>query len=243
MSTRISVAMITKNGEKYLAQELDSILKNLGEEDEIVISDDGSTDGTVETIRAYQAKNERIRLVQGPQEGIIANIENVVQKCNGDFIFLADQDDVWKEDKVKKVISEFNKNAVLVMHDAQVFNEDLTKMIMPSFFEYRGCKSGTFANLVKNRYIGCCMAFRKELVPRFLPIPRTLPMHDQWIGLTADLRKDKVVLIREPLLKYRRHEAAASDFSHNSVPVMIKNRCNLVRELWRARKIRKGPGR
>ena len=236
----ISVAIITKDGEKYLSEELESILVNLGPEDEVVISDDGSTDGTRKVIADFCIRDPRIRLTEGPREGIIANIESVVQKCKGDYIFLADQDDVWKPNKVKKVMAEFNKSAALVMHDAEVYNDDLTKVIIPSFFSYRGCRSGTMANLIKNRYIGCCMAFIRELVPHFLPIPRTIPMHDQWIGLTADLRKEKVVLIPEPLIKYRRHAEAESDFSHNSLPVMIRNRCILVKELWRARKIRKG---
>ena len=232
----ISVAMASYNGAEYIRPQLDSILENLGEQDEVVISDDGSSDGTVSIIRSYMERDPRIRFLEGPKEGIIANFELAIRKCKGDYIFLSDQDDIWFPEKVKKVIDAFNKGATLVMHDAKVYNEDLTSVIMPSFFEYRGCRSGAFANIVKNRYIGCCMAFRRSLVSHMLPIPRNIQMHDQWIGLVADLRKEQVTLLHEPLLKYRRHAGTGSDFSHNTLPVMVKNRLVLLRELKKAGK-------
>ena len=233
----ISVAMITLNGELYIKEQLDSILPQLGPEDELLISDDGSADATLEIIGEYRQKDERIRLEKGPKEGIIANVEAALGKCRGDVIFLSDQDDVWLSDKVSRVMAEFDRGSVLVMHDAKVMNDDLTETIYPSFFSFRGCRSGKWANILKNRYIGSCMAFRRSLVSHFLPIPRSLPMHDQWIGLAADIRKEKITLIREPLMLYRRHEGTGSDFSHHSVPEMIRLRMNLLRELKKARPV------
>ncbi|MBQ6441366.1 MAG: glycosyltransferase family 2 protein [Lachnospiraceae bacterium] len=230
----ISVAMTTRNGERYLGAQLGSILIQLEETDELVVSDDGSTDGTPAILQALADKDPRVRLIQGPREGIIANYEHVIRACRGEVIFLSDQDDVWKEDKVKKVMDALEKTgASLVMHDAAVMNEDLTEVLYPSFFAFRGCKSGFFASLVKNRYIGCCMAFRASLRDDFLPIPRTIQMHDQWIGMQCDRYHRGTVLLHEPLLSYRRHEEANSDFSHNSVPVMIRNRFVLMKELLR----------
>ena len=86
-------------------------------------------------------------------------------------------------------------------------------------------------SFVKNRYIGCCMAFRADLRRDFLPIPRTIQMHDQWIGMQCDRYRRGTVLLPEILLKYRRHEGANSDFSTNTLPVMIRNRLVLLREL------------
>ena len=231
---RISVVMTTFNGEKYLREQVDSILSQLSENDELLISDDGSLDGTMAILSEYGSRDRRIRILKGPREGIIANYESVIRAASGDFIFLSDQDDVWAEDKVEKVMKAFSDTgAVLVMHDAVVKNEDLTETIYPSFFTYRGCKSGYVANILKNRYIGCCMAFSSSLREAFLPIPRNIQMHDQWIGLAADRERGRTYLLREPLLQYRRHEEANSDFSHNSIPVMIKNRLVLMRELLR----------
>lgn len=232
-----SVAMTTMNGERYLGEQLGSILIQLDEADELVISDDGSTDGTLAILRDLSDRDPRVRLIEGPQKGIIANYEHVIRACRGDVIFLSDQDDVWHEDKVKKVTDAFEKTgASLVMHDAVVMNEDLTEVLYPSFFAFRGCKSGFFASLLKNRYIGSCMAFRASLRDDFLPIPRTIQMHDQWIGMQCDRYHRGTFLLHEPLLSYRRHEDANSDFSHNTVPVMIKNRAVLVRELLAYRK-------
>lgn len=233
----ISVAMTTFQGERYLEAQLDSILPQLAAGDELLISDDASTDRTGEILARYEKKDPRIRVLQGPGEGIIANFESVIRACRGDVIFLSDQDDVWAENKVAAVMQALeDKRISLVMHDARVMNEDLTETIYPSFFQYRGCKSGFFASILKNRYIGCCMAFRRELCRDFLPIPRRIQMHDQWIGLQCDRYRRGTLLLTEPLLLYRRHDAANSDFSRNTLPVMLRNRMVLVGELLRFRK-------
>lgn len=232
---KVSVAMASFQGALYIRQQLDSILPQLSEEDEIVISDDGSTDGTREILAEYMERDSRIRLMEGPHQGIIANFETVIRAAKGDLIFLSDQDDVWDPSKVREVKKTFEETgAFLVMHDAAVMNEDLSEVIYPSFFTFRGCRSGYFANILKNRYIGCCMAFRRELRQDFLPIPRTIQMHDQWIGLQCDRYRRGTVLLQKPLLKYRRHEGTGSDFSHNTLPVMIKNRMILLGELRKA---------
>lgn len=233
---KISVVMTTYNGEKYLRDQIDSILPQLKAEDELLVSDDGSTDGTMQILSEYASSDQRVRILEGPREGIIANYESVIRAASGDYIFLSDQDDVWKEDKTEKVMKAFaDTGAALVMHDAVVKNEDLSETVYPSFFTFRGCKNGFFANIVKNRYIGCCMAFRASLREDFLPIPRNIQMHDQWIGLAADRRHRGSYLLREPLLFYRRHEDANSDFSHNTIPVMIRNRMVLLSELRKHR--------
>ncbi len=238
---RISVAMATYNGGAFIREQLESILINLTAEDEIVISDDGSADDTRRIVEEYRIEHANIRLVDGPGKGVIANFEHAIRMCRGEYIFLADQDDIWKPDKVKKVLEAFGKqNCHLVIHDAEVVNEDLSSVIMDSFFTYRGSKPGVTANLIKNRYMGCCMAFRRDLVESILPIPGNIPMHDQWIGLVSDSIYEKSCFLREKLLLYRRHEHAVSDFEHNSVRVMVKNRWIIYNQLKkRMRAIRK----
>jgi glycosyltransferase involved in cell wall biosynthesis len=229
---RISVALAAYNGALYIGEQLDSILDNLTADDEIVISDDGSSDGTVGIIEEYRKKDSRIRLLQGPGDGVIANFEHAIAACRGTYIFLADQDDRWMPDKAVKVMEAFaDPQVYLVIHDARVMNEDLSRTLMESFFTYRNSKPGVWNNLLKNRYMGCCMAFRRELVPKLVPIPRDIPMHDQWIGLLSDYYYGKSVFLRETLLYYRRHAGAVSDFEHNSVMVMLKNRFRIYYNL------------
>ena len=229
---RISVAMASYNGEKYIGKQITSILDNLKEDAELVISDDGSTDETVAIIQTIAKADARIRLLRGPGKGIKKNFEYAIANCKGDYIFLSDQDDIWAKDKVETVMRVFEQqNCSLVMHDAVVVNEDNTKEIMPSFFEYRKSKTGAFANIVKNSYMGCCMAFRKELKEWILPVPDEIQMHDQCIGVLNDLKGSGSYMLDKKLLFYRRHEENNSDFSHNTLPVMIKNRLIFVHAL------------
>ena len=103
--------------------------------------------------------------------------------------------------------------------------------LMPSFFVYRHSGRGAIKNMIKNTYMGCCMAFRKEVLDAVLPIPKDVTMHDQWIGVKCDLKYHRTVFFKEPLILYRRHEKNVSDFSHNSVGVMIKNRLIFLKRI------------
>ncbi len=229
---RISVAMATYNGERYLKEQLDSILKNLSGRDEIIISDDGSTDGTLDIVKDYQKGEIPIQIVKGPQKGIKQNINEALKHCRGRYIFLADQDDVWTENKVKTVMHYLGKDGCnLVCHDAKVMDAALVKLIKPSFFDYRGSKAGVLNNFLKNRYMGCCMAFGRSLLPYVLPVPDEIEMHDQWIGMINDIKGGRSRFIEDKLLFYRRHDTNVSDFSHGTILEMIGKRYRLFRAL------------
>lgn len=238
---RISVALASYNGEKYIASQLESILQNLSEQDEIVVSDDGSTDRTREIVTSFREKDARIRLVDGPEQGIIANFEHALKECRGAYLFLADQDDVWAKDKVEKVMRAFEEEQVsLVIHDVEVRNESLEQVLMPSFFAYRGSGAGAFKNFCKNTYMGCAMALKREVLSRIFPIPRDIQMHDQWIGILSDYYFGKSFFLKEPLLKYRRHEQNNSDFSRHGILKMIQIRLLLAKRLLaQMKKLRK----
>ncbi len=137
---RLSVAMATFNGEKYIKQQIETILLNLNKDDEIVISDDASTDNTINIIKEFINNDKRIKLIEGPKNGIKQNFANAIQNCNGEYIFLADQDDIWDKNKVEEVLKAFKEEkTTLVIHDAEIINEN-EKIIEKSFFKYR--KSG-----------------------------------------------------------------------------------------------------
>lgn len=228
---RVSVALAAYNGERYIRQQIDSILQQLGDRDELVISDDGSTDRTIQIIRSYTSKDPRVRLLAGPGRGIKQNIAHALANTKGAYIFLADQDDVWMPDKVRRVLAVFReKKCHVVVHDCIVTGEDLAQILYPSFFVYRGSGAGVWSNIWKNKYIGCCMALRRELLPYILPVPDDIQMHDQWIGVINDRHRGGSCFLNEPLLYYRRHDGNVSDFSKNTIPVMIQNRLLF---LWR----------
>lgn len=232
---RVSVAMAAYNGEAYLESQLDSILAQLKEQDEVVVSDDGSRDATLAILTEYQKKDPRIRLVQGPGQGIKKNVECALKHTRGVYIFLADQDDIWLPGKVERVLECFREQSVfVVIHDAQVFaGDDNRKMIMESFFQFRGAGPGVLKNIVKNSYIGCCMAIRRELLPVICPIPDKIEMHDQWIGILGDYYAGNSYFLREPLLLYRRHGDNSSSMTHYGLVRMMRNRVVFFIQFWR----------
>lgn len=204
---KISVCMATYNGEKYIRQQLQSILQQLGADDEIIVSDDNSTDGTVAEIG--RLSDRRIKVVYNKKKGLISNFENAIQNASGDYIFLSDQDDIWKPEKLQKTMECFDQGFDLVLSDSEAFNSSSSETIYPSFFEFNKSKKGILNNIMKNSYIGCCMAFNRKIKDKVLPFPSGLPMHDSWIGLNAEIF-GKVKFLKEPLIRYRLHDANAS---------------------------------
>lgn len=211
----ISVCMATYNGSSYIQSQIESILPQLEEGDELLISDDGSSDGTLEIICQYLSQNPNtVRLLMGPQKGLIKNFEFLINEAKGDLIFTADQDDVWLPDKVEKIKYFFEQepNALVVVSDLIVVDADLNQLAT-SYFEMRSAKSGFLNNLIKNYYIGAGMAFKRELKEIALPFPSRIPMHDMWLGL---LGGNKTYLLHESLTKYRRHSDNQSEIETTS---------------------------
>lgn len=229
---RASVAMAAYNGEKYIREQITTILNALGAQDELVISDDGSTDRTREIIHEFENQDARIRLINGPGQGVKKNFEHAISQCGGTYIFLADQDDIWKPEKVEKVIAAFEeKHCSLVVHDAVVTGEDGETVLMDSFYQVRNSGAGAGKNIWKNTYIGCCMAFRREVLKWVLPIPEKIEMHDQWIGVLNDIYGSGTFFLQDQLLFYRRHGENASSMKHYGIRRMISNRICFLREL------------
>ena len=202
----VSVCMATKNGATFIKEQLVSILAQLTPADEIIISDDYSRDDTLTVIRSFQ--DSRIRLLESRSEkGITKNFEASIAASIGDFIFLADQDDIWltgKVDKMKEALKQYD----LVMSDCQVI-DDKKRVKNISYYRLNRSGKGVLKNLLKNSYMGCCMAFRSNLKKRALPFPADIPMHDIWLGLIAEMYFN-VHFMPDVLLSHRRHESNAS---------------------------------
>jgi glycosyltransferase involved in cell wall biosynthesis len=206
---RISVCIPTYNGEKYIKEQLVSILAQLSVDDEIIISDDSSNDATIEIIKSFQ--DSRIKLFENNIfKSPIFNLENALKHSSGDIIFLADQDDIWELNKVKITLEKL-KYSDLVVSDCSLIDAS-ENLVNASFYALNKTKSGYFNNLIKNGFLGCCMAFNSKIHNSVLPFPKKIAMHDIWIGLTASL-VGNVDFIEDKLIRYRRH---GDNFSYTS---------------------------
>lgn len=233
---KISVALAYYNGGKYIEKQLYSILGQLAVDDEVIISIDGATDGSMDLLEQMAEKDERIRLIQGPGKGVVRNFEHAITACSGDIIFLSDQDDLWKKDKVKKVMKAFENSQVdVILHNAELMDGDDVIQCGATMFDYRSSRTGILKNFIKNSYVGCCMAFRCELKEVILPIPEDMYMHDYWIGTVGE-KMGGTGLLKECLIQYRRHEDNVTDMTHGSLSFMIKKRLSILKCLGILRK-------
>ena len=224
----ISVCMALYNGSRYIEEQLNSILVQLSEEDEIIISDDGSNDGSIKKIQ--DLKDPRVKLIDhAGSNNLILNFENALTHAGGRYIFLSDQDDVWEPDKVQTMVSylEFYD---LVVSDCSIINHK-GETICDSYFKLRHSGKGFLKNLIKNRYMGCCMAFNRSILKKSLPFPQKIPMHDWWIGMVAQTY-GRPFFYKKTLVKYRRHENNASSFINQKRYSLFEQMRFRVHLLW-----------
>lgn len=224
----VSVAMTTYNGAKYIKTQIESILLQLAENDELIISDDGSTDGTISIIESYLG-DPRVRLVKGPSSGVVKNFEYVISLTRNDIILLADQDDYWLPTKIDTVRIFFRDHTHynLLLHDMyEATNTDIEqKAFAKTSFEIRKRQHGVLYNTLYNGYYGCCMAFTKELKNILLPFPKSVVLYDQWISLVSEKMK-RSYFMQTPLIAHRRH---ADQFSKKkSMLERLRIRCCIV---------------
>lgn len=226
---KISVCLATYNGEKYIKKQVDSILHQLSETDELIVSDDISTDNTVDIIRSFN--DARIKVFINKRKlGVTANFNSALLKASGEVIFLSDQDDIWLDSKVSMSLS-YLETYDLIVTNCKVIDEN-NSIIYESYFDVVNSGKGLIKNLYKSTYLGCCLAFNKKVLNAILPIPNNLMMyHDWWIGFIAE-QNFKVYFLNEPLLLYRRHSNAISSTlgkSNNSFFFKIKSRWQLTK--------------
>lgn len=216
---KISVAMCTYNGERYLEEQVASILGQTRPPDEIVVHDDRSTDGTVAVLERL-ARNSAVPLriaVNAVNLGSTRNFEGAINACSGDLIALADQDDVWVPEKLERMAPRFERDPALgaLFSDSAVVDEQLRPLGF-SMFEYcrfdarkRGLlDSGDLFDLVIHEpfVTGAALIFRADLRPMISPIPpgTDYMIHDRWIGIVA-AAVSKLAYIDDKLILYRQH--------------------------------------
>lgn len=214
----VSVCLTSFNGEKYIVKQIETILCQLEATDELIVSDDHSTDHTLELVRAFGDPRIRILEFERDKSGftipelVTTNFEHALRAAKGNYIFTCDQDDIWYGNKIQ-VCLKYLKKYNLVVHDCQVVDAD-EQLLFSSYFDLVKAKPGFWYNFYKMRYLGCCMAFRRELLEEVLPIPYTIAQ-DTWICLVNELIHHSYC-IPICLSKYRRHGSNVSNASNKS---------------------------
>jgi glycosyltransferase involved in cell wall biosynthesis len=202
--SKISVCIATYNGENFILEQIMSIINQINSNDEIIISDDNSTDNTLDIVKALNDNRIKIHINTG-KKGYSSNFENALRHASGDYIFLSDQDDIWKNNKVKVCI-EYLKKYDFIVSDANIINQE-NKILHDSFFAIRKPYKTLFGNLLKFGYLGCCFAYKRDVLKKSLPFPANykLATHDNWIFLIA-IVFFRIKILDEQLISYRRHD-------------------------------------
>lgn len=200
---KISIAMATYNGAKYIQEQLESFSNQTLLPDELIVCDDGSTDQTLEIIDNFSRtaafsvniyKNEN-RL------GFAANFGRAMSLCSGDIVFLSDQDDYWFHNKIEAIAEIFkkNKDAWLVINDAEITDSTLKPTGMSIIGQINSAKLS-----INNHINGCCSAYKKNINKILLPIPDWTIGHDSWLHQISSLFGLRVITNKQ-LQYYRRH--------------------------------------
>ncbi len=212
----LSIAMCTYNGARFIPEQLESIAVQTRHPDEMVICDDGSTDGTVAIIESFARRTPfEVRLeINRNTLGSTKNFEKTISACRGEIIALADQDDVWYPNKLELLESVFlaRPSVGVVFSDADVVDENQVSLgfrlwtsagLSPA--RRRGISNGRGTQVLLNHNVvtGATMAFRNKFRDLVLPIPKDW-VHDGWIALLVSVIAD-LAPIHEPLVRYRKH--------------------------------------
>lgn len=208
---KISVVMATYNGEKYLEQQIESILSQTLFPAELIVCDDCSTDGTAAILEKYQQRQFLTYTVNPRQLGLIGNFKKAVSlAAENNYVALADQDDIWLPDKLAAsaaLIRNMDQSLPCLVHTDLILVDEQLKVLNPSFMNERGqhqyhhnLQTLLFANFVT----GCTMLMNQELRKFFAEIPGDVRFHDAWIALAA-ATFGHVEEIATPMIRYRKH--------------------------------------
>lgn len=231
---KISIAMATYNGQKYISAQLESFLRQLRQPDELVISDDGSTDNTISIVEGFKKRAPFPVFIFRNKEtlGYTGNFNRALSETTGDLIFISDQDDVWYKKKLKLIeeVALKRPESVVIMNDALIADEHLQSAGVTKLEQI--CSAGL---PISSFVMGCCIAIRQEFLKAILPIPNSYHSHDGWIVSFAD-GIGRRHIVDHPLQFYRRHKSNTSkDLVNRTIKITSFDRkISLVRHIARS---------
>lgn len=235
---RISVCIATYNGTPYIKEQISSILEQLSDNDEIIISDDGSTDETIKTILEFN--DQRIKIYHHPKAnnpweklggdskcfGVSSNFGYALKHAQGEYIFLSDQDDIWTKDRVRIILKDLqSKTKCCVICNYSLMNKNgiiYKQQVRPTSIKFNKLKS-----IITPPFMGCLLAFDRAFYNHIYPFPQCIPSHDFWIGFCA-LMENCLIIEGQSLHQYRTYGTNVSSNIHNSLLFKISYRMYIL---------------
>jgi glycosyltransferase involved in cell wall biosynthesis len=237
-----SVCMAAYNGEKYVVRQLQSILDQLSPDDEVIVVDDCSTDGTIEAVKGLN--DPRVALhVNDRNRREVYSFSRAISLARHQFIFLSDQDDIWLPGRVA-LMTEALQTSLLATTNFDWIDQDERPLQISHDGVLPEDSGRYFKNIAdiflgKTTYFGCAMAFRRELIPLILPIPDYVESHDWWVALAGNLAGSNIHLSDKTFWKRRHGKNATSTTSSRSLASKLRSRAIFARSLLDLQKRRR----
>ncbi len=210
--------MATYNGEKYIAEQIQSIINQTYKNIELIVQDDASSDRTVEIIRFFENRITIALQINKKRLGFVSNFEKGIARASGKYIALSDQDDIWVENKIEILISEIG-SADLIHSNCELI-DDAGNFLFSKWKKAVLIRNAGPELLFQNDITGCTTLFKKELLSIILPFPAGLSFHDWWIAMCAASRNG-IKYIDRPLVKYRQHHNQEAGSGKNSISGLL----------------------
>jgi len=211
MNRLLSIAMPTYNGERFLREQIDSILSQTVQEFELVISDDCSTDNTLSIANEFAQNDVRIKVLSNKKNiGFKKNVEKVLKACSGEYILLSDQDDIWMPNHIEVLMCEANDSQAMLICGRPVFVDEFN-CELPNTFDYfkmdyvpkNDIEHAQHIFMGRSSYQGASMLIRRNFLEKALPIPECAGYHDNWFAALS-VFYGGLRYVDTPILRYRR---------------------------------------
>ncbi|WP_345466339.1 glycosyltransferase family 2 protein [Deinococcus carri] len=232
------VVLATYNGSAYLEQQIVSILNQLGD-GELLVHDDGSSDGTGDILQKWSHLDHRIRILDAPSYGNArANFSYLLSETTSPYVFLSDQDDIWLHNKIEELLriirngeSQYGSSVPILVHSDLVLVDGIGETIAPSMWRYQNlnpewCQSLNLL-LAQNVVVGCTTLVNRALIREALPIPSMATMHDHWLALVACI-SGRIFYTKKPTVLYRQHSGNAVGAKEISIVSRMRKMVELL---------------
>ncbi|RAK12625.1 rhamnosyltransferase [Halanaerobium saccharolyticum] len=213
--SEINILMATYNGEKYISEQIDSIINQTYNNWELLIRDDNSTDKTKNIIKNYAKRDERIRVLEDDlgNVGVAKNFEILLKQSNLDYIMFSDQDDVWMKNKIeilferiKKCEAKYSDEIPLLVHSDSYITDEHLYVVEDNFIGEKGMNKGLNNIIFSPLVQGSSMMINSNLKRYILPFPKNINIHDHYISIVNEI-VGKRLYINKPLMYYRQHSS------------------------------------